>query len=143
MARSRLSTWVVVAGWLALAALSGCRASGCPAGTKPISGRATAKAIWCQGAPADHTLWVELYPGTRQARQACPFVGRYVEGRYESWHEQGQPWVAGTYAHGRRDGRWVQLDAHGRRVGSGDYRDGQLVQGVPVGIAATCDAVTP
>jgi hypothetical protein len=143
MARSRLGVWIAAAGWLSLAALPGCRATGCPPGTKPIAGRATDKAVWCQSPDAVRTLWVELYPGTKQARQVCPFVAKSVEGTYESFHPQGQPWVTGAYARGRRTGRWVQLDAQGKRVGSGEYRDGQLVQGVPVGVSATCDTVTP
>jgi hypothetical protein len=144
MARSRLRAGIAVAGWFLLAALPGCRrATGCPPGTKPIDARRTETAVWCQSPDATHTFWVELYPGTRQARQTCPFIASNLEGRYESFHPQGQPWVSGTYAHGRRTGRWVQIDAEGKRVGSGEYRDGQLVQGVPVGVSATCDRVTP
>jgi hypothetical protein len=142
MVRSRLRVWIAAGSWLLLAAQPGCRrATGCPPGTKPLAGRGTDGAVWCQGADATRTFWVELYPGTRQARQACPFTAKSLEGRYESFHAQGQPWVSGTYAHGRRSGRWVQLDAEGHRVGTGEYRDGQLVQGAPVGVSATCDRV--
>ena len=143
MARSRLRVWAATGCWLMLAAAQpGCRRpTGCPAGTAPIAGRATAAGLWCQGAEPGHTFWVELYPGTKQARQACPFIVKSLDGHYQSWHPEGAAWVSGTYAHGRRQGRWLQVDGAGKKVAAGDYRDGQLVQGVPVGVSATCDSI--
>jgi hypothetical protein len=127
-----------------LAAIGGCRRpTGCPKGTVPVPGRATDVAVWCRAVDGSRTLWVELYPGTKQGRQGCPFTDKTLEGTYESWHASGKPRVTGHYRNGRHEGRWLQVDEKGERVGFGVYRDGKLVEGVPVAVSATCANVTP
>jgi hypothetical protein len=144
MVRPGLRGWVVV---LAAGALlgGGCRRRPalCPSGTSPIPGRSSDTAVWCQGFDAGRTFWVGLYPGGQHPRQACPFTGGRLEGPYEAWHPSGHQSLTGRYVRGHRHGPWRQLDDAGKKVAEGEYRDGQLVRGAPVGVAATCDSVTP
>jgi hypothetical protein len=141
--RASVATWLGAVLLLG-GALGGCRRpTGCPEGTRPIPGKASARGIWCEAADGGRTYWIELHAGTKQPHQVCPFLNGRADGPYEARHLGGKVALSGAYAHGRRQGVWRQLDDTGRKVAEGQYRDGQLVRGVPVGMAATCETVTP
>ena len=49
------------------------------------------------------------------------------DGPYESYHENGQLWVKGTYNAGERDGAYEVYRENGQLQESGMYRAGQRV----------------
>lgn len=92
-------------------------------------------------ADRSHAVWIQLYDsGTR--RQLCPFLGSRPGGVYRSWHKNGSHWLEGRYLNGVKTGRWAQWNEDGHPVADGEYREGALVQGAPVGAPAACEAIT-
>ncbi|HET6281541.1 MAG TPA: hypothetical protein VFH73_11250 [Polyangia bacterium] len=90
---------------------------------------------------ASRALWIEHYPSQKQRKQVCPFVGGRPGGVYQAWHTGGAKFLEGRYENGLKTGRWTQWSPDGSKVGDGEYRDGQLIQGAPVGTSANCESV--
>lgn len=128
-------------GLLAATALApSCRRSPiCPSGHEET--KLNPEAIWCHDRKAKTSVYIQLYPGTRQFRQRCQFAGGTPEGPFQAAHPGGQKWIDGGYEKGRLAGRWIQWDANGSKVAEGEYRDGRLVSGAPIAVAALCDSV--
>jgi hypothetical protein len=126
-------------------AIVGCGKKACPDGM--VLDRARSKATrtrpvaFCVSTTdASRSLWIELY-ATKQQKQACPFVAGRPGGTYQAWHKDGARHLEGRYENGLKTGRWTQWSDDGQKAGDGEYRDGQLIQGAPVGTPATCEAV--
>lgn len=144
----RLSRGVVVvlALWCSAAGGFGCkraRPGPCPAGHTET--RVGDRGIWCQaegGAQAE-TLYLELHSKDGPIRQRCRFSEGRPDGPFEAFHKNGKTWITGKFSAGQVDGSWVQVDENGRQVAKGEYRQGRIVQGAPVAIAAVCPHVAP
>jgi hypothetical protein len=148
--RSVLRWRIVLAAWVALGGLAGlsCRhrlAALCPQGTSFEAEDAPRRALWCKGGDGRRARWIELYEegkgGTR--RQSCPFLDGRPDGNFVSWHPGEKTWVTGLYAAGHKAGRWEQVNNQGRKVAEGEYREGVLIAGAPVGHFASCEKVGP
>lgn len=128
---------------LPLALLGACSRSICPDGMSLDGGKSQpGRVAFCRSrADAGRTLWIQLADGGAR-RQACPFLAGRPAGLYQAWHKNGRLWLEGRYAGGLKVGRWAQWDESGKPVADGEYRDGALVQGAPVGAPATCETVT-
>ncbi|HEY2900443.1 MAG TPA: hypothetical protein VGL59_07705 [Polyangia bacterium] len=92
-------------------------------------------------AERSRTVWIQLYDSGLR-RQLCPFVGGRPGGAYQSWHKNGSRWLEGRYQNGVKTGHWTQWSDDGHPVADGEYREGALVQGAPVGSPAACESVT-
>ncbi|MEA2700655.1 MAG: hypothetical protein QOI66_4926 [Myxococcales bacterium] len=127
---------------LPLALFAGCGKHLCPDDMVLDSQRSQAgKVAFCTSrADRSRATWIQSYD-SGQHRQVCPFLGGRPGGTYHSWHKNGTRWLEGRYLNGLKDGRWAQWSEDGHPVGDGEYRDGALVQGAPVGTPATCEAV--
>ena len=133
--------------WLALRlallgiAAAGCRRPGpCPPGQEETR-IAAAEAFWCREPGGKTSQYVQLHPGTRQARQRCSFHEGVLEGPFEASHPGGQRWVQGQYREGQLAGHWVQWNPTGQKVAEGEYREGRLISGAPVAVAAICETI--
>jgi hypothetical protein len=133
---------VSLAAWLALAGL-GCGKRLCPEGLDQDSKRSQPnKIVFCASkADPGRALWIQLWDNG-QRRQVCPFLGGRPGGTYTAFHKTGGRWLEGRYGSGVKAGRWTQWSEDGQPVGNGEYRDGALIQGAPVGAPATCETVT-
>jgi hypothetical protein len=129
---------------LALAAGGGCRRpSACPAGHDEKPGP-QADSLWCHQRGSDKAVFLQRYPEAGgRIRQMCRFTAGRPEGAFEGWHPNGKVWLKGSFLSGKPDGMWLQLDEQGQKVADGEYRDGRLVQGAPVAVAALCESVAP
>jgi hypothetical protein len=125
-----------------LGAAGGCRRV-CPDDTIVDTKRSKPGATaFCQSATdPSRAVWIELYPGTKERRQQCPFVGGRPQGDYHAFHRGGAPWLDGRYEAGRKVGRWTQWSPEGAKVAEGHYREGALIEGAPVAFQATCESV--
>lgn len=112
----------------------------CPENSKP-TGAQTDGGVWCR-TDTPQTYWVEIHPNTEIARQRCPFEEGRPSGPYEALHVNGALWLKGAYSFGKKSGVWEQWNKEGRRVAQGQYRNGDLVAGAPVGMTATCETIT-
>ena len=111
----------------------------CPSGFKEEA--IGDQAVWCTGREAGQAVYYDLYPGTRRRKQGCPFARGALHGEFEGWHPDGKRWLAGHYQDGKLDGKWEQWNETGGIVAQAVYREGRLVQGAPVAVAAICDRV--
>lgn len=118
-------------------AAGGCRKpSSCPPGHEEIPVGVDAR--WCKDQRTGNRLYVQMHPGGKHWRQKCSFSKAGLDGPFEAAHPGGQRWIEGRYEAGRLAGKWVQWDAAGNKVADGEYRDGHLVAGAPVAVAAVC-----
>jgi hypothetical protein len=128
---------------------AGCRPgadSDCPDGLKLVRERSSAgKAIWCKSADGTTSRWIQYHDGKppTKARQSCPYKAGKVDGTVYLWHATGKPWIEGTYEAGNKAGVWTQWHADGTKVAEGMYRNGKLVAGAPVAMAALCETMKP
>lgn len=90
---------------------------------------------------ASRSIRIEHYD-SKQPKEICPFLGPRPGGDYQAWHRNGARFLEGRYENGVKAGRWTQWSPEGNKVGDGEYRDGQLIQGAPVGTPARCETVT-
>jgi hypothetical protein len=119
---------------------AGCRrSSSCPAGLEEL--RVGTDSLWCKDQQTGARLYVQMHPGTKRWRQKCAFTKAGLDGPFEATHPGGQKWIEGRYEAGRLAGKWTQWDEAGNKVADGEYRDGHLVAGAPVAVAAVCDKV--
>ncbi len=132
--------WMFLA--LGGAALSGCKGKFCPADMKETID-VPERAVWCRSPDGVHARWIEFHPGGKLHRQDCSYVSGAADGPYRGWHASGPTSLEGRYGNGMRIGKWSQFDDRSNCVAEAEYRDGQLVMGVPVGAAATCDTHKP
>jgi hypothetical protein len=138
---SRLSLLASIIGSVILPGLACQKPRTCPAGFKEEpSGE---QALWCTRGPNGTAFYYELYPGTRQRKQSCPFAGGVLAGEFEGWHRDGRRWLSGHYEGGRLEGKWEQWSETGSKVADAVYREGRLVQGAPVAMASICERLRP
>jgi hypothetical protein len=130
---------------LVASALAGCgrKASPfCPKGMSEVPARSEpGKSVFCQASDKARAQWIEWHPKTTRPRQSCSYFGGKPEGSFTAWHPDGKPWVQGQFAEGQKIGKWKQWDLAGNEVAEGDYRDGRLIAGAPVGGMAGCERV--
>jgi hypothetical protein len=132
--RAALAALVVLAG------ATGCqRASVCPKGWD--EDRAGAEAVWCR--QGDKAQYHQIHADTRRIRQTCSYAGGLPDGAFVAFHSGGQRWIEGRYTAGRLAGRWTQWNESGSKVAEAEYRDGRIVSGAPVAVAAICATVRP
>jgi hypothetical protein len=103
--------------------------------------RVAADSVWCKDQRTGARLYVEMHPGGKQWRQKCAFTKAGLEGPFAAAHPGGQRWIEGRYEAGLLAGKWTQWDAAGNKVAEGEYRDGHLVAGAPVAVAAVCSTI--
>ena len=123
-------------------ATGGCGKPICPTGMRADARRSKpGVSTFCvSSADKGQAAFVDLYPdGAR--RQICPFLGGRPGGTYQAFHPNGAPWLEGRYENGLKVGRWTQWASDGRKVADGEYREGQAVEGAPVGFPATCERI--
>jgi hypothetical protein len=113
----------------------------CPPGYResPVA----ADAVWCRAPGGREASYYQFHPGTRLKRQSCPFVAGLREGQFEGWHPDSKRWLVGRYERGKLEGKWQQWSETGSKVADGEYREGRLVAGAPVAVAAICEQVEP
>ena len=142
MEMARIKNWVV---WLVVLGAAGCAKSICPDGmTLDATRSKPGQSAFCQSASdKSRAAWIELSPGgaPSQPLQICPFLGGRPGGPYLAFHPSGARRLEGRYESGKKVGLWTQLAPDGRKVADGKYRDGQLIEGAPVGFQATCESV--
>jgi hypothetical protein len=137
---TRMGRATLLATLTVLAAGSSCqRASLCPKGWREE--RASAAAIWCR--QDDKAQYHQIHADTRRIRQTCNYTGGLPDGPFLGFHAGGQRWIEGRYAAGQLAGRWTQWDESGGKVAEAEYRDGRIVSGAPVAVAAICATVRP
>jgi hypothetical protein len=137
---TRTGRYALLAALAMLAAATGCqRASLCPKGWK--EDRAGGDAIWCR--QGDKAQYHQIHADTRRIRQTCSYTGGLPDGPFLAFHSGGQRWIEGRYAAGQLAGRWTQWDEGGSKVAEAEYRDGRIVSGAPVAVAAICATVRP
>ena len=83
--------------------------------------------------------WIEWYPGSTKSRQHCGFRDGKPEGSFSAWYPEGRLWVQGQFSAKQKTGKWKQWDTGGAEVAEGDYSNGRLVAGAPVGAMAGCE----
>ena len=141
---ARIAHGLVVAAGVSLLG-AGCGRSICPDGMTLDKQRSQPGAVaFCQStSDRARAVWIELQPGAErnQRRQQFPFVGGRPAGAYAAFHPNGARWLEGQYEGGLKAGRWTQWSPDGKKVADGQYRDGQLIEGAPVGFPATCESV--
>ena len=128
---------------LSLAFFAACSKPVCPPEMEPDTAKSQpGRVAFCRHrGDTGRTLWIQFYEGGGR-RQACPFLAGRPGGLYQAWHKNGQRWLEGRYDGGLKSGRWAQWDETGRPVANGEYREGALVQGAPVGAPAICETIT-
>lgn len=128
---------------LVLTASAACqRASLCATGWQERKEeRAGTGAIWCR--QGDRAQYHEIHADTRRIRQTCSYTKGLPDGPFVAFHPGGQRWIEGGYQAGQLSGRWTQWDDAGNKVAEADYRDGRIVSGAPVAVAAICATVRP
>ena len=101
-----------------------------------------AEAVWCRDRARRKAIY---YSSTR-----APARGRAVPSRAACWRgdfEAGTPTASagssGHYAEGKLEGKWQQWTRPGSKVADGEYREGRLVSGAPVAVAAICETPCP
>jgi antitoxin component YwqK of YwqJK toxin-antitoxin module len=102
---------------------------------------AEGRMVYCQTRDEKRSQWIELYEKTGGKRQSCGFAQRQPEGSFTAWHTSGKVWVQGQYLAGKKIRLWKQWDEAGALVAEGEYRDGRLIGGAPVGGIAVCETV--
>jgi hypothetical protein len=122
---------------------AGCGKPICPPGMRADAKRSNpGQNAFCVNPTDIHqAAFVDLHPNGAQ-RQACPFVDGKPSGLYRAFHPGGERWLEGRYENGLKVGRWTQWAADGRKVADGEYREGLMIEGAPVGFPATCERVT-
>jgi hypothetical protein len=127
----------------ALLGAGGCGKPICPTGMRLDSRRSKPGVnAFCESVTdKSRAAFIELHRDGGGRRQVCPFVGGRPTGLYQAFHPDGGRWLEGRYENGVKVGRWTQWASDGRRVADGDYRDGQMVEGAPVGFPATCETI--
>jgi len=122
---------------------AGCGKPICPPGMRADAKRSNpGQNAFCVNPTDIHqAAFVDLHPNGAQ-RQACPFVDGKPSGLYRAFHPGGERWLEGRYENGLKVGRWTQWAADGRKVADGEYREGSMIEGAPVGFPATCERVT-
>jgi hypothetical protein len=133
---TRVRIWVVAAAVGATGILACQKPTVCPQGFREKV--ADEQAVWCRQAGGKQELYYQLHPTNRRKRQSCPFVAGVLEGPFEAWHPDGKNWLVGRYDTGKPAGKWQQWSETGSKVAEGQYRDGQLINGAPVAMAAIC-----
>jgi hypothetical protein len=132
--------WPALLALLVLTAVASCqRASLCPSGWQEE--RAGAEAVWCR--QGDKAQYHQIHGATRRVRQTCSYSRGLPDGPFLSFHPGGQRWIEGRYQAGQLSGKWTQWDDAGNKVAEAEYRDGRIVSGAPVAVAAICATVTP
>jgi hypothetical protein len=128
---------------LSMVVLGACTAktvSNCPKDMQPIPGRGVEGATsYCQTKDGKRAQWIEFYAKTSHKRQSCGYAEGQPEGSFTAWHANGKPWVQGVYLRGKKARKWKQWDEAGSLVAEGEYRDGRLISGAPVGGMAGCE----
>ncbi len=114
----------------------------CPEGMQQVAVNEAARSIWCEGKNGE-ARWIERHAQGGARRQSCAFEKGVLSGPFESWHANGSAWIIGSYLGGKKVGRWLQRDPNGGKVAGGAYRNGELIEGAPVGVASLCETVTP
>lgn len=129
---------------LPLALFAACSKPVCPDGMAADDAKSRpGQVAFCRNrTDASRALWIQFYEGGGGRRQACPFLAGRPGGLYQAWHKNGQHWLEGRYDSGLKAGRWAQWDESGKPVANGEYRDGALVQGAPVGAPAICESIS-
>jgi antitoxin component YwqK of YwqJK toxin-antitoxin module len=97
--------------------------------------------LYCQTKDEQRSQWIELYEKTGGKRQSCGFAQKQPEGSFTAWHASGKVWIQGQYKAGKKIRLWKQWDEAGALVAEGEYRDGRLIGGAPVGGMAVCETV--
>jgi len=124
--------------------LCACRAGtspNCPKDMRALPGRGIeGVSTFCQTADGKRAQWIEFYDKSAAKRQSCAYADGLPEGSFTSWHATGRPWVQGIYVHGKKARQWKQWDEAGNLVAEGEYRDGRLISGAPVGGIASCES---
>jgi hypothetical protein len=122
---------------------AGCReADPC---TKPLAlvanRSASGESILCKTADGRIAQWTAYKD--RKPWQVCRYKDGRPHGPFEALHPTGGRWIEGAYENGALAGHWRQWDKTGALVAEADYREGRLVEGAPVGMAATCQNMKP
>jgi hypothetical protein len=132
---------LLLGGGLLLAA--GCRRfDPCPPRMRYAADKSTAgESIWCKSPDGKAAQWVELKEG--RERQICKYVEGQPDGPFRAFHPGGARWIEGRFQGGYKHGHWSQWDKGGYLVAEGDYRQGRLVEGAPVAMAARCEQMKP
>ena len=115
----------------------------CPEGMQPWKGRSgPGLSIWCKGADGHAAAWIELY-NAKEPRMICQYRQSVPDGPFRAFHPTSVPWIEGAYARGLKQGHWRQWDKTRSLVAEGEYREGRLIAGAPIGMAAKCESVEP
>ena len=59
-------------------------------------------------------------------RESIDVDGLY-EGRWISWHKNGQKCEEGIYRKEKKEGAWTKWDVNGNIIFEGSYNDGELI----------------
>jgi hypothetical protein len=97
--------------------------------------------VWCKSPDGRSAQWIEVIEGHR--RQVCQYQGGIPEGPFRGYHPDGKRWIEGQFRNGAKHGAWHQWDKSGSLVAEGEYREGRLVEGAPVAMAAKCESKRP
>lgn len=118
---------------------TGCVRSPCPHGTYAKTTFAEGHPLLCTSESDDDRVVALVFRPTGEKREQCPLHGQVLDGPYLAWHENGTLFLQGSYHGGLKQGRWFQWSASGQKVADAEYRDGQLLAGAAIGVAATCE----
>jgi hypothetical protein len=131
--------------WFLVALFVSCQRSAkvCPDGMSVWKGRTgPGQSLWCKSSDGHASAWIELHTPTDR-RMICEYRQSVPEGPFRAFHRGGMHWIEGGYAHGLKEGHWRQWDKTGSLVAEGEYRDGRLIAGAPIGMAARCETIEP
>jgi hypothetical protein len=122
---------------------AGCReADPC---TKPLvlvaNRSAAGESILCKTSDGRIAQWTSYKDG--KPWEICRYRDGRPDGPFQALHPTGGRWIEGAYERGALSGRWSQWDKTGALVAEAEYREGRLIEGAPVGMAATCEKMKP
>jgi hypothetical protein len=128
---------------VALVLAAGCRrVEVCPGGMQVVEQRTVPdQSVWCKSPDGRIAQWSEV--NNTAQRQVCQYEEGKAHGPFRAFHAGGARWIEGQFQHGAKHGAWHQWDKTGSLVAEGVYRDGRLVEGAPVAMAAKCEKLTP
>ena len=59
-------------------------------------------------------------------KESIDIDGLY-EGRWVTWHVNGQKWEEGNYRKEKKEGKWTKWDEKGQIIAQEDYKDGKVI----------------